>query len=295
MKILLATDGSEYSETAARFLTKFKFTPDDEINILHVISWVPIIHEWESLVEEFETIRDNVVPKILDSASDIVKPTGAQISTSFTEGHADKAIVDAAKDTGADLVVMGAKGERGLVTHLIGSVTKLVAINSPKPVLIVKHPHEETPGKFKVLFPTDGSEHSVSIGKFLASMPLPDNTELSLLSVVFSALSDIPERFAVEIDDRIKNIVAATRESEFSESDAVLKTAYDNLHHKFASIEKMTKFGDPPAEIINAAEELNADLIVVGTRGMRGIKGVIGSVSRYILNHSNYSVLIGKS
>ncbi len=295
MKILLATDGSEYSEAAARFLTKFNFTPDDEINILHAISWVPIMHEWESLVADFNTIRDEVVPKILDSASEIVESTGAKISTSFTEGHADKAIIDAVKDSGADLVVMGAKGDKGLVTHLIGSVTKLVAINSPKPVLIVKHPHEETPGKFKVLFPTDGSDHSVSIGKFLSSMPFPENTELSLLSVIFSALSDIPERFSVEIDDRIKNIVASTRESEFSESDEVLKTACDNLYSKFPTIEKMTKFGDPPAEILNAAEELNADLIVVGTRGMRGIKGVIGSVSRYILSHSKYSVLIGKT
>jgi nucleotide-binding universal stress UspA family protein len=295
MKILLATDGSEYSEAAARFLTKFKFTPDDEIHIIHVISWVPIMHEWESLVADFETIREKVVPKILDSASGIVTPTGAKINTSFTEGHADKAIVDAVEETGADLVVMGAKGDKGLVTHLIGSVTKLVALNSPKPVLIVKHPHEETPGKFKVLFPTDGSDHSVSIGKFLSSMPFPDNTELSLLSVIFSALSDIPERFSVEIDDRIKNIVAGTRESEFSESDAVLKAAYDSLYKKFSSIEKITKFGDPPAEIINAAEKLNADLIVVGTRGMRGIKGVLGSVSRYILNHSKYSVLIGKT
>ncbi len=295
MKILLATDGSEHSEAAARFLTKFKFTPDDEIHILHVISWVPIMHEWESLVADFETIRNEVVPKILDSASDIVEPTGAKINTSFTEGLVDKAIIDAVDETGADLVVMGAKGGKGFVTHLIGSVTKLVAIHSPKPVLIVKHPHEETPGTFKVLFPTDGSEHSESIGRFLTSMPFPDDTELSLLSVIFSALSDIPERFSVEIDDRIKNIVANTRESESSESDTVLKTAYENLHQRFPSIKKITKFGDPPAEIISTAEEINADLIVVGTRGMRGIKGVVGSVSRYILNHSKYSVLIGKT
>jgi len=295
MKILLATDGSEYSEAAAKFLTKFKFSKDDEINILYAISWVPIMHEWESLVTDFDKIRDEIVPRILNAASDIITRTGAKISTSFTEGQADKAIVDAVTETGADLVVMGAKGVKGIETHLIGSVTKYVAIHSPKPVLIVKHPHEDTPGKFKVLFPTDGSDHSIAIGKFLSSLPLPEDTEVTLLNIVFSALSDIPERFSMEIDSRIKNVVASTREWEFSESDKILEKAHQLLHEQFPEIEKKTKFGDPPAEIINTAEEINADLIVVGTRGMRGIKGMIGSVSRYLLNHSKYSVLIGKT
>jgi len=294
MKILLATDGSVYSEAAAKFLTKFKLSQEDEINILHAISWVPIMHEWESLVTDFEQIRDKIVPQILNAASDIVANTGAKISTSFTEGLADKAIVDYARDTDADLVVMGAKGVKGIETHLIGSVTKYVAIHSPKPVLIVKHPHKDTPGKCKVLFPTDGSDNSIAAGKFLLSLPLPDDTEVTLLNVVFSALSDIPERFSMEINNRIKNVVASTREWEFSESEKILEKGLKLLHTQFPKIEKKTMFGDPPAEIINAAEEINADLIVLGTRGMRGIKGMIGSVSRYILNHTKYSVLIGK-
>ncbi len=295
MRVLLATDGSEHSEEAAKFLTRFNFSPDDEINILHAISWIPIMREWESLAEDFEKIRNEIVPRILDSAASILEPTGAKISTSFTEGHADKAIVEAAADMDADLVVMGARGVKGIGMHLIGSVTKLVALHSPKPVLIVKHPHEYTPGKFKVLFPSDDSEHSISIGKVLSGMPLPEETEVTLLHVIFTALSDIPERFSLEIDDRIKNIVASTREWENSESAKILEKTSENLGNRFSNIKKLTKFGDPPAEILNAAEDINADLIVVGTRGMRGIKGVIGSVSRYILSHSTYSVLIGKS
>ncbi len=37
MKILLATDGSEYSDGAARFLARFEFSQADEITVLHVI------------------------------------------------------------------------------------------------------------------------------------------------------------------------------------------------------------------------------------------------------------------
>ncbi len=294
MKILLATDGSEHSEAAARFLTRLALTSADEIHILHVISWVPIMREWESLVEDFEKIRGEVVPRILNAASAIVGKTGAQITTSFSEGHADKAIVDALNELNADLVVMGAKGVKGLATHLIGSVTKLVALQSSKPVLIIKHPHEGGTGKFRVLFPSDGSDHSIAAGKYLCSLPLPDDTEITLLNVVFSVMSDIPERFSIEINGRIKNIVANTREWEFSESGKILDSASELLSKRFGTIEKKTKFGDPTVEIINTADDIQADLIVLGTRGMRGIKGVIGSVSRYILSHSSYSVLVGK-
>jgi hypothetical protein len=44
MKILLATDGSEFSERAAGFLAALDFSSDDEIMILHAISCVPF-HE----------------------------------------------------------------------------------------------------------------------------------------------------------------------------------------------------------------------------------------------------------
>jgi len=40
---------------------------------------------------------------------------------------------------------------------------------------------------------------------------------------------------------------------------------------------------------------MQADLVAVGSRGFRGIKGMLGSVSRNILTHSKGSVLIGKS
>ncbi len=43
------------------------------------------------------------------------------------------------------------------------------------------------------------------------------------------------------------------------------------------------------------AKTFEADIIAVGSKGMRGIKGMLGSVSRYVLGHSGCSVLIGKT
>ncbi len=294
MKILLATDGSKYSDEAAHFLVKFNFSPDDEINILHAISWVPVLSEWEVLYADFKAIQEEVVPRIFQSTVDALKPVKAKISTLFKEDYPDKAIVNTADELNTDLIVMGARGLRGVGSLIVGSVTKLAAIKSHKPVLIVKLPEVNKSGRMKVLFATDGSAYSEAVGKILSSFPFPDNTELTILNVISTVFKDIPERFAVEINDRIKNIVADTREKELKESEKIIDKAYKDLSGKFSKIEKKIKFGDASMIILNEAEALNADIIAVGTSGMRGLKGILGSVARYVLNHSKSSVLIAK-
>jgi nucleotide-binding universal stress UspA family protein len=295
MKILLATDGSEYSDRAAAFLTRFNFSKDDEIAVLHALSWTPVMNEWESIYADLTEIRHEIGSKILDSTVNDLKSVNARISSSLVDGYPDKVIVDVAVDTGVDLVVMGARGLRGAASLIVGSVTKAVAVKSHNPVLIIKAPQGEISGTMKILFATDGSVHSDAMGKVLSLIPFPDDTEITILNAIATAYEDIPERISMEINDRIKGIVAGARETEFKESEKIIKKARENLSNRFSSIKELTKFGDPAEKILNTAETLNPDIIAVGSSGMRGIKGMLGSVSRYILNHSQCSVLIGKT
>ncbi|NMG59472.1 universal stress protein [Geitlerinema sp. P-1104] len=54
-----------------------------------------------------------------------------------------------------------------------------------------------------------------------------------------------------------------------------------------------TKFGDPGSWICDVAQNWQADLIVLGRRGHRGLKEVLlGSVSNYVLHHANCSVMV---
>ena len=57
MKILHATDGSEYSEGAAKFLTRLNLSKDDEISVLHALSWTPVMSEWELMYADLKKIR----------------------------------------------------------------------------------------------------------------------------------------------------------------------------------------------------------------------------------------------
>jgi nucleotide-binding universal stress UspA family protein len=294
VKILLATDGSECSEGAARFLTCLRLTPEDEITIFHAVSWVPFLYSRESYIESLKEIRKEIAPKILDASLDILKTTGAKLSTAIVDGAAHHYIVDAAVKSGMDLIAMGARGIKGAESIFVGSVTKSVSISSPVPVLVTRLPVCGRGGKMKILFATDGSDYSVGAGKMLMKAPFPSDAELTLLTVIWPDLSDIPERFVMEVNDRIKEAVAETRSEELREAERITEEARELFAPKFSDIRVMTKIGDPPAEILNVAGEIQADIIAVGCRGLRGIKGMMGSVSRNILAHAKCTVLIGK-
>jgi nucleotide-binding universal stress UspA family protein len=66
MKILLPTDGSEYSETAAKFLKKLNLSHDDEITVLHIISDDPFEDDKDYYYAKIKEIKQSIAPKILD-------------------------------------------------------------------------------------------------------------------------------------------------------------------------------------------------------------------------------------
>ena len=295
MKILLATDGSECSEGAARFLTRFRFSPEDEITVLHVVPENPLKDVWEPHSATVKRLRHEIAPKIIESTVSRLKNIRAKVATAVTEGHPDRAILDAAAQFGSELLVMGARGIKGVKSLFLGSVTRSVAINSPKPLLITKCQPERSTGALKALFATDGSDYALAAGRLLTSIPFPDATEVTILHVSVSSYMDIPDRLYVEIDDRIKNIVAGMKEAEFKHAEALLEKARELLSGRFPNISTAQMSGDPSEEILRAAQAEQADIIVVGSSGMRGVKGMLGSVARNILGHAGCAVLIGKT
>ncbi len=300
MKILLATDGSEYSERAAAFLTRMNWSPEDSITVFHAVYAVPFPYDEKFHYDTLKAIKKDLAPRILDSALAVLKPVRAKLSVEIDEFSSerstpDQCIVKAAEASGSNLIVMGARGVKGVASVFLGSTTKLVASNSTLPVLVVKQAVRKTAAAMKVLFAADGSASSLAAGDFLSSLPVPHEAEIALLNVVSSGFSDVPERFVLEVNDRIKEVVAKTRERELAESEKIIEQARALLGKKFKNISALSRVGDPSTEILNTAKTMEADLITVGCRGLRGVKGVMGSVSRTVLTHSGCSVLIGKT
>jgi len=284
MHILLATDGSEHSECALRFVTRLQLSPEDRVTVLHVIG---------DHSPDVTHIKSIVAPRILDSARTILEGQPAQTTTLLREGYADVRIVETAKDTGADLIVMGARGLKPLPSVIYGSITRSVVIQAPVPVFVIQMPRELPGPQLKILYATDGSDCALDAGRLLCEMPFPDDSEVSVLHVIPSGI-DIPQKFHLELDAMIRETAEKIRAVELKKSEKVLELSFESFKGRYSKAYTVTKFGDPPTEIIETAESLKSDVIVVGSRGVRGIKGMLGSTSRNVFRHARCSVLIGR-
>jgi nucleotide-binding universal stress UspA family protein len=146
MKILLATDGSKFSEAAARGITSQISAPGAEVLALQVVE--PLIFSNPPqmapgyapemgirLQENMKQAKDNVA-----AAADILRKAGFKAETRVVENETRSGILDVAEDWKADLIVLGSHGKKGLRKFLLGSVTEFVARHAACSVLIVRIP-----------------------------------------------------------------------------------------------------------------------------------------------------------
>jgi nucleotide-binding universal stress UspA family protein len=75
--------------------------------------------------------------------------------------------------------------------------------------------------------------------------------------------------------------------------DATLRKAAEQLEEAGVQVETFARQGDPADAILDVAEEEDADLIIVGNKGMTGAKRfLLGSVPNKVSHHAPCSVLI---
>jgi nucleotide-binding universal stress UspA family protein len=294
MKILLATEGSEYSDGAARFLARFDFSQADEIMVLHVIPGAPFPHSGVPYNADLMLLGEELAPRIIDATAGLMKGLRANVSTVVTTGHPAEAIIDVAAQSGSDMIVMGNRGMKAIGSLLLGSVARAVAINYPRSVLVVKPPQGKTDGPLKVLFATDGSDCARETERVLSLIPFHPDTSVTAVYVSLLTYMDIPDRFCPGLDERLKKIIAGMKEAETKHAEIVLEQARTRLKDKFRNAAVLIRNGDPSEQILQTARETQADVIALGSRGMRGVSGMLGSVARNILSHADCSILICK-
>lgn len=145
-KILVPVDGSPTSDRAVTEATKLAVTCSARVHLLHVLDMTAYTNGFEQAEIYFDQIR----PKALKAAEDLLAReqakmafSGVPVDTEFQEiigGRVANVIVERAMSVGADMIVMGTHGRRGINRVLMGSDAELVARTSPVPVLLVKLP-----------------------------------------------------------------------------------------------------------------------------------------------------------
>ncbi len=152
MKILLAVDGSEFSEAATQALISQMRREGAEILVLRIVE--PLIFAIspqmapEYAPEQVEIINEERrrAKESVNQTSQALRAAGFSVNSRIVEVEARNGILDIAAEWHADLIILGSHGRKGLQRFLLGSVAEYVARHADCSVEIVRVPrkHKQT-------------------------------------------------------------------------------------------------------------------------------------------------------
>jgi nucleotide-binding universal stress UspA family protein len=273
MRILFATDGSKGGLEAARLITRLPLDTGSRVTVLTVLSPIEAAEAHGALAASHKALG----------------PCTATIGVEFRCGNPVTEILDSAELHSPDLLVLGSHGLSGIARFFLGSVAERVARHARCPVLVVRG----TQGSLnRVMVGVDGSNSSLRAVEYLHGFPLPAEVEVRLVTVLPS-LQRVLQTWmapphAVEYAEAMA--LFERRQLDAQEELEALTAAFAAAGRNAMAV---TREGDPAATLLQAAEEQDADLIVVGAHGLSATERFhLGSVSEKILRYTHCSVMV---
>ncbi len=284
-KILLSTDGSDFSEGAVREAIKLAKKCSTGLSVLSVIDFNP---EFDAAAPQIVEKKEKDAREHLEAVKARAKKEGVDCTTLVQRGEASyKHIVDEASKNKYTMIVMGRRGRTGLKRLMMGSVTSRVVGLAPCNVLVVpKDAHLE----FKnILIATDGSQYSLTAASEAIGLAKRNSSMLTVIAVVPSELATPAD---VDFSIAQREHIA---EKEMHEAEKNAKAVKEAALKEDVSVRAFILSGKPADAIIETATERKADLIVLGSHGRTGLeKLLMGSVAERVIVLSSCPVLVVK-
>jgi len=141
-KILIPTDGSEYTKAAVRKGLEMAKATGGEVTALYVVDQTSFINfPMDSTIVSVYTLLEKEGEEALEFVKKEAEALGVKVTTRIEEGSPSRKIVDLSAEH--DRVVMGTLGRTGFSKLLLGSVAERVVRFAKCPVLVVRSPGEE--------------------------------------------------------------------------------------------------------------------------------------------------------
>ncbi|MFW9789163.1 MAG: universal stress protein [Candidatus Thorarchaeota archaeon] len=135
-----------------------------------------------------------------------------------------------------------------------------------------------------ILVAVDGSEHSLKAVRYACAMGPSLGAEIVLLHVVPMLVSATPYH------DTVSDQPFLALQKVGEDILARAKTVASDLN---CQVIDMISHGDPAAKIIDIASERGTDIIILGSRGLSGIRRLfVGSISDKVASHAHCPVMI---
>lgn len=285
MKILLAIDGSDHSYEAVRALKYLARA--EELHILHVLDVPTPAYPMmmpEVAQELYQTVERNMREdgtRLLERIVSLLPMGAGPVTKHLVVGSPAEQIVAFAEQHKADVILLGTRGLGPIKERLIGSVAHRVLTFAPGTKFIL-------PGPLKalnqILLPLQGTYDAEHALQFLQQKPFRDPPTVTIFTVLPHTRPPWPV-----------NVASAEQMESHS-----LQNAQDFLDDQAAKLGPLgyqtrvtATLGTPVEAILQQAMVSNADVILVGSRGRRGMtRMVLGSVSHALLHQGTYPLMI---
>ena len=290
MRILLATDFSPYAETAHALVKGMTLPANSQVRVVYAIE--PITTVALFAPSALLTITDAAEAEAraqVHAAAASLEREGVNVTTTVGYGRAADVVIDECGAFAPDLLVVGSRGRGGIAASVLGSVSAELVDRAPCPVLVARKPTLE-----RIVLAEDGSANAASGARVIAELPTLAKLPVHVVSVV-----DVP--FPIVLADPTGTSTAVEAYRAYEASMPTLRASHAAFaRERVQALELLgvkataeQREGDAASELITAAHEHGADLIVVGSRGQTGLRRlVLGSVARGVLFHAPCSVLI---
>jgi len=279
-RILIATDFSEHADRALAWAAALAKRFDAELELVTSVFVVPLAagpHTYGIPPDYLRNVREQA-DRHLDEVAARCKRDGLRVTCTVLHEDPSSGICARAAETKADLVAIGTRGRGGLSHVLLGSVAERTARLARCPVLTVHAGSPEPRPLRKLLVPMDYSPAALT-ALALARTLLEPGGELVLVHSIAPVLDvGSPER---PLED--PRAVEWAR-AEFEKLRGALAGAKAHLD---------VRYGAADVALNEAAAEISADAIVMGTRGRTGIAHVLlGSVAERVLRRALAPVFV---
>jgi len=271
MRILVCSDGSPTSEQAAQFATYLLKAPGNQVMLFGVVE-----NEREA----------GAIKHSLDLMFARLRPTRSEAQIKVAHGHAAEEILKEAEAGGYHLIIVSARGRRGLTRFLLGSTSSRVVQYAPCSVLVVKKSSQDIR---RILVCTAGGGPGLRDVRFAASIAAMTEAEITVLHVMSQiALTEDTDLYDLEASAE-ELIARGTREG------AHLKAALEVMERTAVRGTLKVRHGLVIDEIDAEAREGGHDMVVVGAHFAHGVSRLLlDDVTAHLLEALDTAVLVVK-
>lgn len=278
--ILLATDFRPASQDAVRAAIRLASAFGSHVTLLHVVETV------STSLAALQQEQSHAEAALHEVAGELAAQKVSVAGSLIVTGPAADTIVRKAHEIDADLIVMGAGEMRPSDRFPVGPVVASVLERASVPVLAIR-PGEPHPRFRRILCPVDQSGASARGVRNAVRLARVFGGEIVILTVVppVSWLAAVAET---------GHLADARTEHEIKWRDE-FERFIKGIDFETAVVTKEVRYGAPHEQIVAAAQEHQADVLLMGATGRTGlVRVLLGNTTRRVLQRLPCSLLVVK-